>query len=271
MADIGDVLDVLAGQCEALVYPQGTTQPSVSQAKVVIYPGWPTPAQLDRDLAAGAAHVSVFATGAETNSTRYQPKAQVVSQAAPTVTLTASGKTVTVGGAIPSPFAAQNIAVIVGGAPYVHPLQSNDTLVTIATALAALIPGATNTGPVLTLPQAPDAARVGGVAGMATEWERQTQRVQITVWAPTPASRKAIASAIKAGLAQISFLVMPDGFGARIKSVASALSDGQQKVALYRRDLIYEVEYATTVASTAPVVVAHTTTIQEATTASVTN
>lgn len=271
MADISDVLNVLATQIASTVYPNGTSHPSVSGSGIRVESGWPVPDQLDTDLAAGIAHVSIFPAGPDKNTTRYQPKALVMSVNAPTLTLTQSGLQITVGGAMPSPFAAQNLAAIINNQAFIYPIQATDTLTSCATGLASLIaasyPGASSSGPVITVPAGaiPSAVRVGTVGNVATEWERQEQRIQITVWAPTPAIRNAIGAAIKSAFAQIAFLTMPDGFGARVLASGNSLMDSLQKAQIFRRDLFYSVEYATTISATAATVVAHQTQIDNTT------
>lgn len=262
MADISDVMNVLAATCASYLYPSGTSQPSVTGGLIRVFEGWPTASSLDADLQSGVVNVSIYPIGPEQNVTRYQPKQIVQSVNSPTLTLTQSGNKVTVGGVMPSPFAVQNMAVIINGAPFIYPVQQTDTLTSIATGLTALInpayPGTSNSGPVITLPNGtiPSAVRVGSTGVASTEWERQKQRIQITVWAPDPTTRTQAAAAIRVALAQVAFLTMPDGFGARVKSAGSMLSDVLEKAKTYRRDLFYEVEYATTVAQTVTTIVA---------------
>lgn len=71
MADVDDVLSALASFAEAIIYPTGTAQPSITGSAVKIYPGWPQQSQLDTDLIAGIAHVTIFSTASERNTTRY--------------------------------------------------------------------------------------------------------------------------------------------------------------------------------------------------------
>ena len=47
MAGQTDVLNQLVGQAAAIIYPQGTTQPSICGMPVKIYPGWPVPNVLE--------------------------------------------------------------------------------------------------------------------------------------------------------------------------------------------------------------------------------
>lgn len=263
MSDVSDVLNVVASQIAGFMYPNGTGQPSVTGKTINVFPGWPLPEQIDGDMSQGFADVSVFPVpNTERNTTRYRPKANVMSVATATITLMAGNGTLTVGGAMPSPFTAHNVAALVGGQAFIYPVQSGDTLTSIATGLAALIaatyPGTVNSGSVITLPAGvkASAARVGTTGQVTTEWERQTQLFQLTVWAPDPVTRNMIGNAIKVGFAPVTFIMMPDGYGARIQYRRNALSDEAQKVRVYRRDLFYEIEYATTVTQTLATVVA---------------
>ena len=266
MADVQDVLNTLATYVAGVLYPNGTGSGSITGNPIKIMTGWPVPNVLQADLTAETSHVSVFeSTGSERNVTRYAPKAHVMSIAAATITLAASGNTLTVGGAMPSPFTPENVAAIIEGQAFIYPVQTTDTLTSIATGLAALIavafPGTVSSGSVITLPAgiAPSAARVGATGTVTTEWERQEQLFQVTVWAPDPTTRATIGAAIKLALAQINFLTMIDGFGARCRYKSSRLSDEVQNANIYRRDLFYTVEYAPTVTEQVATVVAVTT------------
>ena len=252
MSDIIDVQTALVNAIVAGVYPNGTTQPSVSNSAIVVYPGWPDSSNLDADLLTGKAHVTVFPTATEKNTTRYSKDWQPQTVNTATITAVILNQTVTIGGVFPSPFAAHNINVMVNSVPYVYAVQSGDTLTSIATALKALIvagvPGTTSTGPVITLPTNAriNAARVGVSGTSIRELRRQERVFQITVWAQTPTLRDTIGSAFDVALAAVEFLTMPDGFGARLIYKSSAVIDSLQKAKLYRRDFLYSVEYATT-------------------------
>jgi hypothetical protein len=82
------------------------------------------------------------------------------------------------------------------------------------------------------------------VAVAKTELRRQERQIQITVWAPTPAARKAVAEPIDLALAELSFFPV-EGEKVRLIYRSSAISDASQKQRLLRRDLIYTVEYPT--------------------------
>lgn len=263
MADLTDASNALVALIAQTLYPSGTSQPSVTGVDTVVYSGWPTASQLDADLARfasppgnGRIHVTVFPTNTESKTTRYIPDWQEASQVATTITLTVAGQVITLGGTVATP---QNVAVLVDAAAYTYAVQSSDTLTSIATALAALIPGATSAGPAVTIPNGSviRAARAGGSGTIQRETKRQMRVMQITVWADTPDHRTATASAIDAALSGVERITMPDLTLARLIYQASHEIDDKQKANLYRRDLLYSVEYATTqVADATTVVVA---------------
>lgn len=261
MADIEDVQDALVSTIAGIVYPSGTGSPSVSGQPTIVYPGWPQSSQLDADMAGftngkgGRIHITVFPTTTEKNTTRYFAGYDDGVLVAPTITLTVSGQEVTLSGTISTP---QNVAMIVNGAPYTYAVQGADTLATVATALAAQISGASSAGAVITLPSTAiiDAARSGGYGAISRMTKTQQRTVQITVWADTPAHRTATASAIDSALSGMDWITFPDGSRGRLVYVSSRIDDMTQKANLYRRDLMYSVEYSTfqTVTSTEVVV-----------------
>lgn len=253
MADVIDVQNALVALAAAALYPNGTGQPSAaSGVPCKVYAGWPTESQLDSDLAGGTAHVTVFPRPEERNTTRFPQDWQPQTMNAATLTLTINGQQMTVGGVVPPANNPHNLSVLANGKPYVYAVQTSDTLNSIAAALAALIaadiPGTGAAGAVVTLPGTGriGAARVGITGTAVREVRRQERHFQITVWADTPAHRDAVAQPVDLVLATTKFLTMPDGFAARLIYKNSPISDSLQKTRLFRRDLIYLVEYATT-------------------------
>lgn len=247
MADLSDVQNALVTLAAQTIYPNGTAQPSIATAPVIIYAGWPSSARLDDDLAAGKVHVSVYARPEERNTTRYSRDWQTVSINPATITLTATVNTVTVGGTITTP---QNATLLVNGKAYSYALQAADTLTTIATALAALVnvdTPATSSGAVVTIPTAYKiTARVGTTGTSIRELRRQERVFQLVIWAPTPALRDAVTQPLDVALAVLNFITLPDTSAARLIYKSSPITDDLQKAGLYRRDLFYTVEYATT-------------------------
>ena len=258
MADVSDAANVLVETAAAILYPNGTSQPSAAGGIAVrIYAGWPNTQRLDADLTAGICHVSVWTSDAERNTTRYPTKWKEAGRNTATLTLATAGQTITVGGTVPTAANPQTVTVFVNAKPYPYLVQVSDTLATIAAALIALIvvdvPSAAAAGSVITLPPT---ARIGalrvGVTGTVVRPTRQQERLfQITVWADTPAHRDAVAAALDAALSDMPRLVMPDDTWARLRYRNSPNTDKSQKANLYRRDLLYTVEFSTTVTVTA--------------------
>ena len=60
MADVTDVANALVSVIAGVVYPNGTTQPSITNCPILVYQGWPVAQTLDTDLKAGTVHISVF-------------------------------------------------------------------------------------------------------------------------------------------------------------------------------------------------------------------
>jgi hypothetical protein len=259
----------------------------VAGGDIIIYPGWPTSANLTQDLAAGKSHVTLFPKNEERNTTRYPERNHLIAAPVQLVGLSIVGSSITVGkydpagdydasGVIwdaPGTFDAdsnpayalpgvQNLALRINGKFYVHQAQAGDTLAAIATALAALvavdIAGTSASGSVITVGSAGriQAARVGGFGTIAKELRRQERVVQISVWANTPPLRDTITSAVDVRLAATKFLDMPDGFGARLIYKNTLVVDTLQKALVYRRDLNYLVEYATTISQQRAAVIA---------------
>lgn len=69
MADMSDVVTALGTTIQSILYPNGTSQPSVTGGSILIEGGWPDPKTLEADLAASKAHVSIYPTPVSTTVT----------------------------------------------------------------------------------------------------------------------------------------------------------------------------------------------------------
>ena len=67
-----------------------------------------------------------------------------------------------------------------------------------------------------------------------------------------PATRDTAATAIDQALSSQHFLTLADGTTGRLTYVGTTVFDQSQNARLYRRDLNYNVEYATVVSNTLP-------------------
>ncbi len=247
MADIIDVLNGVVTALSAGIYPSGTTQPSATGTPTKIYAGWPTESQLDADLIANTAHVTVYPLPAERVESITNLDAVTKSMSAAGTTLTISANQVTVGG---TP-AVGDVAVIhknyIG---YAYAIVASDTAATIATALAALI-GGVAAGSVITAPAGTFAlaAKVSVPAVVTAPMRRLSRNMQVTVWASTPAIRDATGKKIDQVLFSASPLSLADGSACGMIYMSSPRTDMMQKAKLYRRDLILQASYVASIDS----------------------
>jgi hypothetical protein len=259
MADVSDVSNLLVSLATGAAYPNGTASPSICVAPVKLYAGWPVANVLDADLKAGKVHVSVYPLPTERKTSRQIGRPWVTTiPGTPTLTATVYLNQVTFGGTVSIP---QNLYLLVNGKGYMYAVQPADTLASIATAFATLLqgdfPAASSTGPVLTVPGAYSViARVGAIGAAMRELKRQEKQFQITIWAPTPVLRDAAAGPVDVALGVSSDLAFTDGSHGILLYSHTIQSDQNQKAGLYRRDLIYTVDYATTQTASAPQVIA---------------
>ena len=252
MADLSEVEDLLVATIAQAVYPDGIAAASATGTPARIYRGWPQPSPLDSDLAAGIVNISVFPLDIERNVTRYPLDWQELEQPPVYLTLDVAGNTVTVGGRVTCPL---NAAVIVDGKAYVYPLQATDTPTSVATALAALIGTATNSGPVITVPGGVIEARIGTLGNIVREVRRQIKSFRVSLWCPNPGVRDAVASVVDAALAPLTFLNLPDGTAGRIRYERTHSDDSGQKAGRWRRDFVYSVEFSSTNVTTASAII----------------
>ncbi len=250
MADLSDVETALVQLCADAAYPAGTDQPSACGVPVKAYRGWPSADALNADMAAGVANVSVFPISGMTRiTTRFMREWLPDGPAATTLTATATSNVVTIAGAAGVP---QLVGIRSRGRAYVYQATATDTPDTVATALAALVPGASDNGPMVTVPfDIRTLTRVSGYSTVRRELRRQTQGVRLTIWAPSRVARDAVASAVDQAVAGSDFLQLADG-PARLLFMASDVDDVPTKDKIWKRDLRVTVEYATTQSQVVP-------------------
>ena len=253
MADISDVETGLVTLLASVIYPTGTGNPSAVGVPVKVYSGWPTSSQLDPDLIAGTAHVTVYPLPSERIDSMINLDAAAQSIAVAGTTLAVSGSMVTVGGV---PVVGDVAAIIRNGVAYAYAVLVSDTTATIASALAALI-GGSSVGSVVTSPALTYSlsGRVSTVGTMLSPMRRICRQVQITVWASTPTARDTIAKAIDAGLWNAERITLADGSSCGLVYVSSPMTDNLQKANLYRRNFIIQAQYVELQTSTAQTVI----------------
>jgi hypothetical protein len=252
MPNQSDAETALAILAAAALYPNGPTAPSAVAATIRIYRGWPNAAALDADLAAGRVNLTIFPVlGATRVTTRY-PTTPTDTRSVPTLTVAVVGSVATFAG---TATAGQLAGLLVEGQPYVYRTAANDTPALVAAILAGAINAvrpATASGASVTTPETVPIARIVADAVATTELRRQIQSFRITAWCPTPDLRDAVCAIIDPAFAATPFLTLADGSQSRLAFSATTTFDQSQDAALYRRDLIYTVEFPTTLVATQP-------------------
>ena len=252
MADQADIETALAALAADALYPQGTGAPSAPGPLCRVYRGWPVPAALEADLAAGQVHVAVSAlAGSLRPAPGFAGTWNETAAPAPLLAATTAGENVIFSGPAD---AGQIAGVLADGRAYAYRTEAGDTPEMVAARLAALITRdrvALVAGPVLSVPGAARlVARVLADRPALRETRRQTQGFRLACFCPDPATRDAVAAAIDAAFAARRFLALPDGSAARLLFAGGASLDDAQQAGLYRRDLLYAAEYATTESET---------------------
>lgn len=246
MADLSDVEQGVASAITSILYPAGSSQLSIIGALCRIYRGWPNSATLNSDLIAGVANVTV---GSDNQSgritTRYLPEWQTTSSQ-PGVTANVIGETIAVSG---YPAVGDLIGALIDGVTYVYRVRGGDTAGLVASNLSQLIETGRSAGVEgsnVTVPGANSIRmRVGCDCAATFESRRQEKDVRIICWCPTPPIRDYLSAAIDSALDQMSFLTLPDATSARVIYRNTDSYDQAQNALLYRRDLVYSVEYPT--------------------------
>jgi hypothetical protein len=253
MADLHHVEEALVARTLAALYPDGTAEPSIIQATCRVYRGWPIAAALNADLAAGQVNVTVYPDSTPGRvTTRYSPT-WPTDIAAGTLNLTVADLTVDISG-VTAP--NQVAGLLVDDRAYVYRIQPGDTPALVAASLAELVRAdrlVALSRNRITIPGARSiVARAVVDSAVACEVRRQEKEIRIACWCPSPFTRDMIAAAIDESLSKSTFIDLSDGTQARLSYSATSVFDQSQNALLYRRDLNYVAEYATTVTEQQP-------------------
>jgi hypothetical protein len=262
VADLSDITTYLVGVAAGAIYPNGSSQPSITGKDVRIYEGWPEPAQLDLDMAGQhlvgnppmpvtrsggpVTNISVFPMqGGVPEPYQILDATYVIIAANYGMSFTVVGTLITVTG---QPNPGEYLTIIADRA-HVFSASGNTTasiLAQLLTSAQGPYPSASGTSSTLTIPANISlVVRQGGMGTLGKVTHRQEQYVMVSVWAPTPQDRKAVAAAIDNVIKQKITVTMPDTTMAKIVYNRTNTIDEQQLNTIYRRDLIYNAEYAT--------------------------
>lgn len=245
MADISDVIQLLAEKVETVIYPDGIDNPSIIGQTVPIYKGWPIRNKLDEILKGKGTAISIFPTESIRPSPvqTYRDYKQVQREV-PTITATVLGNTVTIGGVVD---AGKAIMVHVGNKPYSYLVLITDTLHTVAQNLALLIPNSSVIGSVITINfSVVVTAKVISQVLCSRELGRQDALFRIIFWCSDPIIRDKIVPPVDIFFRENYQLVLPDGFYCHIFYQKLQYIDALQLQDVIREDLFFKVQYATT-------------------------
>jgi len=255
MADQSDVETAIAAVVANALYPNGPEGLSEAGYVCRVYRGTPVASALNADLASGVANISINAiAGRQKNVTRYPQKWVATSTVPATLSVATSGYSVCISGICA---AGQLVGIVIDGAPFAYAVQSNDSPATVASNIAGLLRQngwvVDYAGTCISIPQAVKlTARAVSGGTMLKEIRRQVQDFDIALWCPDPRSRDIISALADRTLATINFIVLSDGSSGRMISAGSDISNANVEASLYRRDLIYSVEYPTTLQQGVP-------------------
>jgi len=245
MATQTQVMSEIATFVDGVVYPNGHAQASITNNLVKISIGWPISQQLDQDVLAGNAQISVFPIGmTDKNVSRFPKVWNVVRLNTPTLTTAVVNNTVDIGGIASVP---QAILINLNGTLYGYSVQLGDTLDSIATGLAAIIPGATAVANLITISgeilKLTANVVVDGMA--AKEVKRQTEIYTISIFAPTPTIRATLNDAIEVAFESVHRINFSDTTQAIMTYRGNRTLDDYEKNIIYEQQILYTVEYPT--------------------------
>ena len=252
MPDQAEVEEALAAAVAGALYPLGADSASAVGNVCRVYRGWPTAAALETDLAADVVHVTVQpVAGSLRDTTRFVAEWQGTVPAS-TLTVSVSGEAVVFSGIAA---VGQVAGVLVDGAPYAYRVRAGDTLGVVAAVLAQLVRvrrPAELRGDGLLLPGGVGiVARVvmDGLGG--TELRRQKVGFRVGVWCGNPGVRDRVAACVDLILAGLQFLDV-GGWGCWVRVLGGSVVDDGSAAGVWRRDLMYSVEFPTVVIDSLP-------------------
>ena len=252
MPDRSDVEQALASLIAGVIYPDGADRDGVAGCTCRVYRGWPIAGALEEDIARGAAHVTVQPiAGTMRDRTRYSPEWQGT-LATPTLSTSVHGETVAFDG---YGGAGQVAGIRVDGQGFAYRMRDGDSASLVAAALAVQIRAArsaVSSNRTVHLPGGRGIlARVVADGDGGQEVRRQECRFRLTFWCPDPTLRDSLVGLVDAALADLTFLDVGD-WACRLRIAGDSSSDEGSAAGIWRRDLMYSVEYPTIIKQTLP-------------------
>jgi hypothetical protein len=237
-----------------VLYPCGTQLPGIVSAAIKIYPGWPVPGILQQDIESGGAHVSVWPLPTERqSSTPLGRPVRVVEKVESGLHVQAIGRFIVVSGSATTP---TQVRVMLDGEEYAFCFDAGTTSTSVTSALMKRLPISMSMGDKIYVQgNSPVSVSVSAGARAVRELRRQIKDFQVTVWAPTPQLRNKIGTAVDIALSEQCHIDLGDGAPAQMFYSRQFDSDKAENWHVYRRDLIFSINYATTQTFSAPEVI----------------
>lgn len=247
MADLSDVVTLLGQMAAAAAYPNGTGQPSVINAGVKVVADWPLAADVDAAVAANTAIVSIYPQSGSSNIPQIvDDEPYIVTPAVHGMTATVGATTVALSG---TPGAGEFASITVNKSQTFSKTGASAAaiLAAIASAASSAYPGVSATGATITFPSSIRSlsCRIGATATAGRVIHRQRAMICVSVWASTPTVRDQLASTVDVAFKLANRLVLPDGSQAIMSHEHAMQADEKQAAMIYRRNMIYAVDYAT--------------------------
>jgi hypothetical protein len=178
-------------------------------------------------------------------TTRYLSK-YLIKASNPGTVISTTGQYIDISG---SPIVGDIVGALINGATYSYRIIAGDTTDQVAANLAQAI----QTGELVACSQSTILVynansiltRVVCDNAASAETRRQEKDFRVVCWCPNPTARDLVAAAIDQHLDQVPFLSLSDDTTARVVYKNTNNYDQSQNALLYRRDLIYSVEYPT--------------------------
>ena len=231
-----------------IVYPNGTGSPSIVAKDIAIMNGYPVKDSLDKSMAADKIVISISAIEkSDKNTTRYLKRWHRVSIPEATVSMAIDDDyIITITG-----IAANDLVATIKTTTEIasHQIVNGETMEDIADGLGAQLTGAVVVGNTIYIPgefKTQFGISVLGIA--AREVKRQQKRFCVTIWSRGVEDRDTLGEAIDVYLSDIERFVLQDDFFARIIYNGTIDLDTFQDHRIYKRELEYLIEYATTLA-----------------------
>lgn len=219
--------------------------------------GWPVDHQLNLDLQSSppVTTVSVFSQPGQRNTTRFLRRmmVQTVSVPQPTMTASLDGSTVTFTG---TGSANELISISLGNQHGMAiRLTDADTPTSVANKFATGLPATAFGNGELLLPiNIPISIVIGVDTTRLREVHRQCAVWRVTIWAQSPQLRDQFCALIDPNLQALDRFFFPDGScSGPIIGAGFSVDDVVEKQNLWKRDLLYEVEYPTDAVEIVPV------------------